>query len=225
VRVGISGMRVACHGVRVFIGMESAELIVVRHGQAEHMVKGLTGGWTDTPLTELGRRQAELTGPALAALIGDRPFAFYASDLARAAETAGILARSLGVKPALVPALRELNNGEAAGLTEQQAARIANPITEPLLDWAPYPGAESWRQMSERVVEFLAGPRHELTVLVLHGGSANAAITWWLGLGIGEKMISFELDPCGISRFAVNKWGERTVVKLNDTGHLAVLLQ
>lgn len=200
--------------------VELRELIIVRHGQAEHMVKGLTGGWTDTPLTDLGRRQAALTGPALAALIGDRPFAFYASDLARAAETASIIAFGLNAKPTSAPELRELNNGEAAGLTEQEAARIANPMTEPLLDWRPYAGAENWREMSERVVAFLESLRGDLTLLVLHGGSANAAITWWLGLGIGEKMISFELDPCSISRFAVNKWGERTVLKLNDTAHL-----
>jgi len=203
--------------------VELRELIIVRHGEAEHMVRGLTGGWTDTPLTPLGRRQAELTGPALARLMGDRPFAFYVSDLARAAETAGIVAKRLDIRPVLTPALRELNNGTAANLTEQQAAGIANPMTDPLVDWAPYPGAESWRAMSERVVGFLESLRDELTLLVLHGGSANAAITWWLGLGIGEKLISFELDPCSISRFIVNKWGERTVLKLNDAAHLAAL--
>jgi len=212
--------------------IELREMIIVRHGQAEHMVNGLTGGWTNSHLTELGRRQAELTGPALARLIGDRDFGFYASDQPRAAETARIIAASLGAEPTLTPALRELNNGEAADLTQEQAARIACPITEPLIEWRPYPGAENWREMSERVVAFCeelvrpqAGRRQRrlLQVLVLHGGSANAAITWWLGLGIGEKLISFELDPCSIGLFSENKWGERTVVRANDTAHLAGL--
>ncbi len=203
--------------------LEPGELIVVRHGQAGHMTEGLTGGWTDAPLTELGRRQAERTGPALASLIGGRPFAFYASDLRRAAETAEILAHSLGVEPILTPALRELNNGDAAGMTEREAESIRNPITEPLVEWRPYPGAENWREMSERVVAFMEGLRGGLNVLVLHGGSGNAAMTWWLGLGIGEKLISFEMEPCSISRFSENKWGERTVVKANDTAHLAGL--
>lgn len=212
----------------LFADSEFGELIIVRHGEAEHMVRGLTGGWTDTPLTDLGRQQAELTGPALARIIGDRPFGFYSSDLKRAAETARVLAPSLGAEPILTPALRELNNGDAAGLTEQQAQRIRNSITEPLVDWRPYPGAESWREMSERVVAFMEGiagasnqgRRPLIHVLVAHGGSANAAITWWLRLAIGEKLISFELEPCSISRFSENKWGERTVIKVNDTAHL-----
>ncbi len=33
------------------------ELILLRHGESEHLVRGLTGGWTDTPLT---RRPARL---------------------------------------------------------------------------------------------------------------------------------------------------------------------
>lgn len=199
------------------------ELIIVRHGEADHMVNGLTGGWTNSHLTELGRRQARLTGACLADLIGDRQFQFYSSDLARAAETAGLIAESLPIRPTLAPELRELNNGEAANLTTEQASRIANPITEPLVDWSPYPGAESWRAMSSRVEAFMDGILNTepgLVLLVLHGGSANAAICWWLGLPIGEHSISFELEPCSISRFNINRWDERNVVKISDTAHL-----
>jgi phosphohistidine phosphatase SixA len=35
------------------------ELILVRHAEAEHLVSDLTGGWTDSSLTNRGRRQAE----------------------------------------------------------------------------------------------------------------------------------------------------------------------
>lgn len=33
-------------------------LLLVRHGEAEHHVREITGGWTDTCLTERGREQA-----------------------------------------------------------------------------------------------------------------------------------------------------------------------
>lgn len=200
------------------------ELIIVRHGEPDHIVNNMTGGWTDSHLTELGRRQARLTGAYLAGLIGNRPFQFYASDLARAAQTAERIAESLPIRPIPSPGLRELNNGAAANLTTHDAAKIAIPVTEPLVDWTPYPGAESWRKMSSRVVSFLDSIRddeHDLTLLVLHGGSGNAAICWWLGLGIGQSNIAFELDPCSVSRFNVNRWGERNIVKINDTAHLA----
>jgi probable phosphoglycerate mutase len=76
--------------------------------------------------------------------------------------------------------------------------------------------------MSERVVRFLnsIGDELEVAILVLHGGSGNAAICWWLGLEIGEHNVSFELDPCSISRFNVTRYGERNAVKVNDTAHL-----
>ncbi len=198
------------------------ELIIVRHGQADHMVSGKTGGWTDSHLTDLGREQAKLTGQHLAGLVGDRAFDFYSSDLARAAETAELIGESISVRPVLVSNLRELNNGQAANLSQAEAEKIANPITEPLADWRPYPGAESWREMSDRVVGFLESVREgkDLALMVLHGGSANAAILWWLDLGIAEANISFELDPCSISRFNVNRWNERSVVKANDTAHI-----
>ncbi len=198
------------------------ELIIIRHGEAEHMVKGLTGGWTDTPLTELGRRQAELTGPYLASIIAGRPCAFYSSDLLRAKETAEIISKPLGNDPVMAPELRELNNGQAKDLTDAEAQKILNPITQPLVDWPPYPGAESWRQMSERVIAFIdrIADQSDLAIIVTHGGSGNAAICWWLRLEIGEHNISFELDPCSISRFNTTKYGERNVVKLNDTAHI-----
>ena len=40
-------------------GTDSPLIILVRHGEAEHMISDLTGGWTDSHLTEAGRAQAE----------------------------------------------------------------------------------------------------------------------------------------------------------------------
>lgn len=38
------------------------KIIVIQHCQSEHHINNMTGGWTDTPLTELGRNQSELIG-------------------------------------------------------------------------------------------------------------------------------------------------------------------
>ena len=202
------------------------ELIIVRHGEADHMVKGLTGGWSDVALTELGREQARLAGIRLASIIGDPPFDFYSSDLPRAAQTAEIIAKFLPIKPVFVQGLRELNNGAAANLTKAEAKKIMIPITQPTLDWSPYPGAESWRRMSERLMSFMESVKdngHDLSLVVVHAGSGNAVIHWWLGLGHGGQNTSFTLDPCSISRFTINEWGERVMEKLNDTAHLRSL--
>lgn len=201
-------------------GADIKELIIVRHGEPDHLINNLTGGWTNSHLTDLGKKQALQTGKYLAELIGDRAFGFYSSDLARAIETSELIAEALPKKPVLTPALRELNNGVAADLSNEDAAKIMNPITQPLVDWYPYPKSENWREMSMRVIEFLDEVTDDLALVVTHGGSANAAIVWWFGLGIGQANIAFELDVCSVSRFNVNRWGERNAIKINDTAHL-----
>jgi len=60
-------------------------IILIRHGQSEYQVKGLTSGWTDTDLTELGRRQAACLASRLKREIGDIPCRICCSDLKRAA--------------------------------------------------------------------------------------------------------------------------------------------
>ena len=207
------------------------ELILVRHGEPTHPRDGLTGGWTDSGLTGLGRRQAQATGRRVSELLSDGPFDFYSSDLRRARETAEFVAESLCVAPRLRPGLREFNNGEAANLTKVEAQTIevpAPPERSLAMDWAPYPGSETWRTMSERVarcMDQIADEAGDTAVVVSHGGAGQIVIFWWLGLvdRIEDTPVAFELDPCSVTRLTINRWNERTISKLNDTAHLAGL--
>ena len=188
----------------------------------------MTGGWTDSALTDLGRLQAAATGQRLAEMLAGRLFAFHASDLRRARQTAEIIAEHLGVSPHFQPGLREFNNGAAANhtLAETEAMLTPPPETrEAALDWAPYPGSETWRTMMARVAECLDGiarQSSETALIVSHGGSGQAVITWWLGLTdlVGERAIAFDLDLCSITHLTLNRWEERTITKLNGTAHL-----
>jgi broad specificity phosphatase PhoE len=203
------------------------QLILVRHGQADHEARGLTGGWTDSHLTTTGKKQASAVGQAVARLLRGPSPRLIGSDLARAKETATTIGEVLHVSPEFTPALRELCNGQAAGLTQEQARRIALPVTQPTVDWIPYPGAESWRAMTGRVLNYLASiePATQTAVVVAHGNSGVAAIHWWLQLGERAwSSVSFQLDHCSITHLTINEWGERTVVRLNDVAHLATLL-
>jgi probable phosphoglycerate mutase len=100
------------------------ELILVRHGESKHHVEGLTGGWTNTGLTNLGKKQAELTGYRLQSFVRSRTSILYTSDLDRAVETAQILGKILGVKPLYDESLRELNWGIAIDMTLEEAQKI-----------------------------------------------------------------------------------------------------
>ncbi len=199
-------------------------MICIRHGEAEHHLDGRTGGWTDSRLTERGRLQAGQAGRRAAQLVAGRPFRFCSSDLARAAETARIVGQAVGIEPAMTPALRELGNGQAANLPREAARKIARPFAEPRLDWIHYPGGESWRMMVERVAGFLDRMDAEMdgrggALLLVHAASAMAAINWFLG--DPWRPLSFRLAPCAISHLALNRWGERAMLKHNDEAHLA----
>jgi broad specificity phosphatase PhoE len=94
-------------------------ILLARHGETDWNVEGRLQGWDDRPLNETGRRQAR----ELAQRLADVPFdAVYASDLARARETAEIVARPHGVPVVVDPDLREMHYGSWSGLTRSEIA-------------------------------------------------------------------------------------------------------
>ena len=200
-------------------------IILLRHGEAEHGEQGLTGGWTESHLTSLGEKQAHVTGAYLSKLLESVEYGFYASNLARASETARIICSQLETEPIFDGDLREFNNGQAANLTVEEAQRIQHPPTQPLVDYVPYPGAENWRRMSERVGECLAridGECPDTAVVVTHEAAGAAAVHWWLRLGPEQwEQVSYSFAPASITLLTANKFGQRTIARLNDTRHLA----
>ena len=200
-------------------------LILVRHGQAEHHLGGVTGGWTDLPLTDRGRADAAATARFLAERSPFPLRSLLSSDLKRASQTAEIISAAVGLPLELSPSLRELNNGVAAERTTADAKALELPRTQPDLDWVPYPEAESWRMMYERVASFCAGLEAEgrdACVVVGHGHAMICLINWFLGLTSDENLtkLMYELRPCSISHLRADPDGSRRVVRLNDVSHL-----
>lgn len=92
------------------------QLLLVRHGQSEWNALGRWQGQADPPLTDLGRTQAVLAAQRLGAVD-----VVVASDLLRAATTAGIIAAQLGLGPIVIEGdLREVGAGEWSGLTKDE---------------------------------------------------------------------------------------------------------
>jgi probable phosphoglycerate mutase len=197
------------------------ELFLIRHGEAEHLVRNLTGGWTDVPLTELGCEQAHRTGRRLLEMLGNDPFAFYCSDLRRARQTAEIIAGQVGQEPVAVHALRDINNGLAAYRTRDDARAMRTPVSTPMQDWVPYPGGESWRMVRQRVEPFMDGLDTERVVIVSHFVVLSVIVQWWWQLP-DERIdaTSLDLDPCSLTHLRVDKYGARVIVRLNDGSHL-----
>jgi 2,3-bisphosphoglycerate-dependent phosphoglycerate mutase len=200
------------------------DIFVIRHGQSEHHVRNMIGGWTDLPLTPLGLNQAIRLAEHLAAVIGNRTVSLFSSDLQRASMTAAAVAKRFEIEVNEDAGLRELNNGRARGLSISEAKAIELPRTEPAVDWTPYPEAESWRQMSDRIAQCmdrLAKELEQSAIIVTHAGSASAIVKWWLRLPEPIRYgIEFEFRPCSVTELTENEWSERVIVRLNDIAHL-----
>jgi probable phosphoglycerate mutase len=134
-------------------------LLLVRHGETDWNAAGRLQGHTDRPLNDYGRTQATKLAEQLA---GDGIAAIYSSDLARARETAQILAERLGLPVVVDPDLREKNWGTWEGLTPDERLTVE------------YEGetTEEHRKRTLRAVEriALAHPADRV-VVVTHGGS------------------------------------------------------
>ena len=194
-------------------------LVFVRHGESRHHVDGLTGGWTDTSLTERGRRQVAAVAGHLAEL--DLAGAgFFTSDLKRASETAAIIAERLGRHPSPLGTLREINNGAATGLTVAEAEQIQRPAPAEFdPDWSAFEGGESLRDLDARMRRALAemaDTGHTEVLVVGHGFSGTLLLKAWLGLPMAPH-IAFNLGPASVSELCINAFSERCVERLNSS--------
>lgn len=147
-------------------------ILLARHGETDWNLQRRVQGHSDTPLNETGRAQAR----ALAKTLADATFdAIYSSDLARAEETARIVAESKGLEVTAVPDLRERNFGTWEGLTDKE---ILERFPDAKLgSWGD---AETKDEMTRRVLgalEQIATAHPDGRVLVVtHGGPVRALL-------------------------------------------------
>lgn len=127
-------------------------LTLIRHGETDWNRDRRIQGATDIPLNDNGRAQAR----AAAALLRGRldlglPVSIVSSDLARARETAEIIATELGIAASRAyRGLRERSYGEAEGVGIEE-------FRERWGDWytAEVPGAEPWPDLRSRGIAAL----------------------------------------------------------------------
>ena len=206
-------------------------IILVRHGEATHHTQHLTGGWTDSTLTDKGRAQLRAAAVKLALDFDGRKekLRILASDLKRAAESAEIIATALDFRGDIeyCPFLREKNNGVAAGMTEEAAKEFfCKPATAQELDHRNYPGGETRREFYERNAGGLwaaADVEKENLLVVAHKGTIQNIIFKWLGMDM-EQVVKFnysvDIAPASVTVLGINKWHEHTIFRLNDVSHL-----
>jgi broad specificity phosphatase PhoE len=198
----------------------SAILTLVRHGQTAANVERVWHGSIDTPLSEVGRAQAQRVGVHLAATRTD-VVALYASPQSRAQDTAREIAATMSLEVRSDEDLVEFSLGEWEGRTYRDLHHVEGMwqrmVDDP--DYAP-PGGESPRGVASRVERALrriarAHPR-ERAVVVSHGGALNLG----LGLVLDGQPNSWSrvVDNCRVSELTLEP--EPRLLSFNETGHL-----
>jgi broad specificity phosphatase PhoE len=156
-------------------------LLLARHGQTDDNLPPLRfQGFRDTPLNEVGRRQAhELADRVAAGLV---VVSLWSSDLSRAAETARIVGERIGLEPRFDSRLREGNRGRWEGRLFEEVKR-EDP--EGFAEWMRagpqfrFPGGESLQEQSDRVaaaLEDIRGAGELPALVVCHRGSIRVVL-------------------------------------------------
>lgn len=154
-------------------------LYLARHGETAWNLERRWQGHTDTPLNDTGRAQArELAARARSLGVT----AVGSSDLARARETARIVAEALGPGVALLPpypSLRERGFGGFEGLTADECAERFPEAWERYRADARHcpPDAEPHDVFRRRVVDAVVRAASEVpahALIVAHGGVLRA---------------------------------------------------
>jgi 2,3-bisphosphoglycerate-dependent phosphoglycerate mutase len=204
----------------------ATHLYLIRHGQSAGNAEGRFGGHGPTPLSELGRQQAEKTARVLAK---EGINAIYSSDLTRAVQTAEPLAKLLNLPIHKSEAFRERNVGVLQGLTFDESKlrfpddyyalinrNIYHVITE----------GESYRQLLRRITtelrNILRNHNRQRIAVYSHTGAICFLTLHLLGaIHRGTKSTPWLITSnCGINRFEFRGPRNVRVLALNDTRHL-----
>lgn len=202
-------------------------LYLIRHGQSAGNAEGRFGGHGPTPLSDLGKRQAEMTANMLAR---EGIHAIYSSDLLRSVQTAEPLAKLLDLAIHTSPAFRERHVGVLEGLTFDESkerfprdyyALVNRSVNHVITE------GESYRNLLKRITTELHDVirKHptERVAIFSHTGAICFLTLHLLGaIHRGTKTTPWIITSnCGINRFELRGRRNIRVLALNDTRHLA----
>jgi len=174
-----------------------ARLVLVRHGQSEANAANIFTGWSDPPLTEVGRDEAGLVAHRLLAA-GLQPARIFCSVLGRCTETVQLITAVMetGDIPLIADAaLNERDYGALTGLDKSEAGQRYGDAQ--VRQWrrsyavAP-PDGESLRDTAARVLPYYvrtilpAAMAGGTTLVVSHGNTLRALAMALDGLDASE---------------------------------------
>jgi broad specificity phosphatase PhoE len=184
----------------------AATVLVARHAEAEYDVPGVASD-SGGSLSLRGRERARRLG---AELRDRRVAAIWCSDMARAVQTAEIVAAVLEVPVRVRPGLREFGVGALAGSPIMGLdAVFTSWVSGDLAGGCP--GAETGHEVVARMrteLESVADQHRGETVLVVsHGGVIGVVLPRLAGNVADDFAVGRAVDNCGTCELAVDADG------------------
>jgi len=177
-------------------------LFLLRHGETLSNIELIYQGIGNSPLSELGVKEAGQMAEALKNI----PFsAVYSSHLDRSYETGRIVAEQHGLEVIKVPELSERNYGVYEGFTFEQ---IKNKYPKLYDTWlhhptqAKIPGAETLEEFQDRTVKaakkIVKRHKDETVCIVGHGGTNRCILFHYMNLEL-ENFWRIRQDNCCVN--------------------------
>jgi alpha-ribazole phosphatase/probable phosphoglycerate mutase len=172
-------------------------ILLARHGESDWNRDVRWQGHADRPLTERGLEQARALAERLDPFSLD---AIYASDLARARDTAQVVAGRRGLPVVTRIDLREVDVGSWSGFSRDELEASDPEGIQRWLDGGRgWLDGESYEEMAERVVAAVLEIAHahpgEHVLVVCHGGCVRAIHARALGITIHAHRSTGPIEP------------------------------
>ncbi len=200
--------------------------LLIRHGEAEGNREHRFIGQMNVPLSELGRRQAELVSQRLTDAGVTR---IVSSDLSRATDTVAPLT-SAGVPIRLDDRLREINNGEWGGKSPEEIEAGWPEMWERYRQGedVPRPGGERWIDVQTRAVAAIEADAAnasdgDVVAVSSHGGTSMSILLWALGITLDGGVFRGPFAPLRNASVSTLLLPSRRIGSVNDVGHLGPL--
>lgn len=150
------------------------KFIITRHGQTEWNVEKRMQGQSNSPLTPLGRKQAEALGIRLRGIDID---AVYCSSLQRAIDSTNLICKGRNLPVTTTDDLMEIGLGSWSGKlladVEKEYPEQADNFWRHPEAYVPMPGGETYQQLKDRasrVLKQMAKAHPNQTILVVAHG-------------------------------------------------------
>ncbi|NOZ68345.1 MAG: histidine phosphatase family protein [Deferribacteres bacterium] len=164
---------------------DTMNLLMVRHGEILSNVKKIYAGRSGEGLTAKGLAQAREVAERLSRR---DVHALYSSPIRRAAQTAQIIGKAIGLQPVTEYAFREMEMGPWEGMSEEDIARL---YPEEWRIWQDrpaeleLPGRETLDELLKRVLAGVRGIARSMegrtVVVVTHVAVIRVLLLWHEG--------------------------------------------